>query len=226
MIANSGRDPSSRSASAAAFGTLTGSITTGTPAACGQVPTGREGVAREVAVEHQQSGPGDHRTRGAHVVRGERLGGHHVRDRDRELAGVVEHRHVGAGRAEDPADQPHVDARRGGGREQLVAQRVRADGRHEDRGGAEPGEVLGDVAAHATRRPDHVAGVAGAGHHRPGAASLDVHVRPADHDGTHVSFSNRARSASTRWELPCSATYRSPYVASRASSRRRTAPGG
>ena len=41
-----------------------------------------------------------------------------------------------------------------------------------------------------------------------------------------TSFSSRARSAGSRWALPRSPTYRSPYAASSASSRRRTAPGG
>ena len=73
-------------------------------------------------------------------------------------------------------------ARRRGVAQQGVAHRVGTDGRHQVDGGAEPGQVLGDVAAHATRRHPGRAGVARGRDQGCGAASLEVHVGAAQDD--------------------------------------------
>ena len=67
------------------------------------------------------------------------------------------------------------------------------------------------------RAPSHLNHRTGPSHlnHREGRQSSEV-----------VSFSRRARRAGTRWELPVRSTYCWPKIASRPSSRRRTAPAG
>ena len=181
-MACSGRSEATRCASAAAFGTLTGSSTTRTPAAVGQVESERQGLGRQVAVEHDQRRRRDQVPRGVDVLGRQLVGGGHVGDGDDELAVGVEHGRVGAGRAGGPPYLLDVHAGAGGRREHLVAQAVGADRGDEVGAGAEAGEVLGDVAAHAAGGHRRGARVAGRRDDGAAAARLDVHVGAADDD--------------------------------------------
>ena len=160
-------DPSSTGAAAVALATLTGSNTERTPASWAAESSQRMTVASRLASTTRASAPPSRVGTTARSATRELVGGAHVGDRDVQVAALVEHGGVGAGGVRRDDDVPALDARGAGALHDGVAGRVVAHRGDEHGRPAEPGEVLGDVAAHSPDRRRRGAGVARAEHRGP-----------------------------------------------------------